>query len=393
MSGRRRCLLLLACGTSLLALGASAGLWWYSISRPDYRLRQGQEALRRGNGFKAEQTALQLEADGYNDHAHLLSGEIYFRQQHYVQAVHEFNKLQDQGNLRREAVALSGRCFLSLGNRSEAARAFRFVLSEDPEHLEAHRGLAAVYYDQGAVVSALHHLFELARLDGTNGQAHRLIGLIYKDRPYDNQLAIAAYQEALRRELSPEVAEAVREELAACLVKQSDYAQALQILDGCTAEGAAQPAVVALRANCLWSLGQASQACALLDQALPAYPQSVELLRLRAQLHLDAREPEASLARLEQALQIDRHDFVSRHLLAQTYDALGRRTEADEQRRLCEQTQADFKTLTQLSEEVGRKPWDASLHQRLAEVCEKLNKPELAAMWRQAAAACPQAKN
>jgi tetratricopeptide (TPR) repeat protein len=345
--------------------------------------------LRRGNWVKAEQTALQLETAGYNDHAHLLNGEISFRQQRYLQAVGAFNKIQDQGPLRRQAVALSGRCQLALGNRSEAVRAFRFVLEEDPEHVDAHRGLAAVYYDQGAVLAALRHLVEVARLDPDNGQAHRLIGLIYKDRPYDNHLAIAAYQEALRRQLPPDVAEAVRGEWAACLVKQGEYTQALDVLERCTPEGAAQPAVVALRADCLWNLGQAAEASSLLDQALLRHPRSVALLRLRARLYLDAQQSQAAATCLEQAVQIDRQDAPSRHLLAQAYDLLGRRTEADEQRRLFAQTQEQLKTLTRLSEEIGHKPWDAALHQRLAEVCDQLDKPELARMWRQAAAACP----
>ena len=62
-------------------------------------------------------------------------------------------------------------------------------------------------------------------------------------------------------------------------------------------------------------------------------------------------------------------------------------TDAAEQQRLCEQTQAYLAELTSLNEKIAERPWDGAVRTRLAEVCDKLDKPDLAAMWRQAAAA------
>src|SRR5690242_16923044 len=91
--------------TLILMLGAVAGgtAWWYQARRPDSRLRQGQDALRRGRPDIADRLARRLEADGYPDHAHLLRGEAFLREHQLDLAVHEFNQIKDQGDLRTEA--------------------------------------------------------------------------------------------------------------------------------------------------------------------------------------------------------------------------------------------------------------------------------------------------
>src|SRR5262249_31799855 len=109
--------------------------------------------------------------------------------------------------------------------------------------------------------------------------------------------------------------------------------------------------------------------------------------RLRARLYLSENEPRQAATLLEQAVRSDRHDYQSRYQLAQAYHMLGRPKEADEQQRLCKETQDDLAELTNLSAAIAERPWDVAARTRLAEVCEKLDKTELAAMWRRAAAA------
>jgi hypothetical protein len=71
---------------------------------------------------------------------------------------------------------------------------------------------------------------------------------------------------------------------------------------------------------------------------------------------------------------------------------LGRPKEVAEQERLLEQTQRYLAELTKLNEEIAERPWDAAVRTRLADVCDKLDKADLAEMWRQAAAAGPPAR-
>jgi tetratricopeptide (TPR) repeat protein len=370
----------------LLGMGA---VFWYRFTRPDHLLQRGQQALHQGDLDQAERLAARLEKAGHKDHAHLLRCELFFRLHDYAKAVDEFNQVQDQGDLLVQASALCGRWFLlELHRPAEAERFLRFVVSRQPDHMDAHRGLATLYYDQRAWVPAVLHLLRWAELDPRDGRAHRFMGLIYKDLDQTSP-AIAGYEEALRRELAPAVVEEVKEELAECLVAQSHYERALALLEGRADRSDEVPKLVALRAESLWGLGRTSEAQALLDQALANHARAPELLLLRAKVYLHTNEAEAAIPLLERAVEIDRHDYAARYQLAQAYQAQGRRADAAEQRRLADQTKESLLQLTNLVKKASDKPWDASVRTRLAETCQMLGKPDLAAMWLRAADRCP----
>jgi tetratricopeptide (TPR) repeat protein len=391
MRGFRRVLI----GTVVLgiALGAVAGVsaWWYHTTRPIYRLRQGQEALRHGRPDKAERLAQRLEGDGCFDHAHLLRGEAFLRTQQFELAIDEFKHIQDQGDLLVEASAIYGLTFFSVRRLAEAEKLLRYVVSKQPDHLDAHRGLAAIYFDQGALRLAVRHAKECARLEPHKGYPFWFLGIIYKDLG-EHASACEAYQEASKRELSRQQVDEVKEGLAEVLTLQKEYAKALVIIEDCSASVSGKPKMLACRAECLWGLDRAAEAKLLLDKVLKEQPHSPELLRLRAKLHLSDNEPQKASAFLEQAVRLDRHDYQSRYQLAQAYQMLGRPADAAEQQRLCKETQEYLTELTNLNEAIAERPWDAAVRTRLAEVCDKLDKPDLAAMWRRAAAAGLQAQ-
>lgn len=382
--------LLIGTLTLVITLGAVAGgtAWWYQARRPDSRLRQGQEALRRGRPDIADRLARRLEADGYPDHAHLLRGEAFLREHQLDLAVNEFNQINDQGDLLTEASVIYGLAFLSLKRPFEAENCLRHVVSKQPDHLEAHRGLAAIYFDQGALTLAVRHAQECARLEPHKGYPFWLMGVIFKDLGQYTS-ARDAYQKALERELSTAQANDVKEGLAEVLVQLKDYARAMTILDDCPASVTAKPKMIACRAECLIGLDRRAEGKSRLDNALQEHPQAADLLRLRAKLYLSDDEPQKAAPLLERALQLDRHDHVSRYQLVQVYKMLGRPKDVAEQERLLEETQRYLAELTKLNSEIAERPWDATVRTRLAEICDKLDKPDLAAMWRQAAAATP----
>jgi tetratricopeptide (TPR) repeat protein len=399
--GRCRRILWLCCGVALVAaVATTGGGWWYRTTRPDYRLREGQAALQRGDADLAEHFARLLEASSSKDEAHLLRGEAHFRQAKPFldsnqteaaflplrRALAEFNKIQDQGARRVDAAALSGQCLLALNEPLQAERAFLFVLDHQPEQVEAHRGLATVYYEQGALSKAIRHAREVGRLDARDGRPNRLLGHIYLhlDRHDD---AADAFQEALRRDLSNEFAEDSRERLAECLVKQNAYSEALQVLEACSPDQSGARHVSALRVQCLMR-DQPGKAHKLLDQALATDPESAELLALRARVSWEGHDAGSAAPLLERALKIDPHDYPARYLLVQVYQALDRTAEADEQRRRAEQTKELLKELGERFEEADGKPWDAGVRRRLAELCAALGRTEEAERWRTAARAC-----
>jgi tetratricopeptide (TPR) repeat protein len=415
----------------LFGLALAGGLvtgWSWSTTRPDYRLKLGQEVLRREdegpkgglawlvNGFafaglpprtsqdKAERLVLLLEAGGHALHAHLLRGQLRFHQEQYELALVEFNALTDRfweehEEMRQEAAAVAGQCLLKLNLPREAERPLRYAVDEWPEGLDprrglidAHRGLFVIYYDQGAYLPALRHLQEWARLNPADGRPWRTLGFIAKDIEEQNPKAVDYYQEALQRELSPRAAEEVHMELGEVLVKQSNYEEALEHLKAVRSI----PKVLALRAECLWSLGRLAEAKSLLNLALAnarMEAETLEALRLSARLVLDEADQDSAKTHeavqlLERALRIDPHDVVCRNLLTQAYVRLDRPADAAEQRRLLDQTHSYLQELTSLNQIAVDHPWDADVRKRLEEVCLKLNLKELAAMWHRAAEAC-----
>jgi tetratricopeptide (TPR) repeat protein len=213
------------------------------------------------------------------------------------------------------------------------------------------------------------------------------MGLIYKDQD-DYSQAIACYRSALQRELKDRAVQDVLVELAECLVRTAEFSQALDVLGRCKPAAADSPQVLTLKGECLQGLGRASEARSLLDQVL-SRARTPDALRRRAQLHLEAGEAKEAAGLLEEALQRDAGDFNSRYQLALAYEQLGRRAEAAEQRRRWQQNQEDLAQLSKLSRLAQEKPWDADTRRRLAEICTKLDKPDLARLWQAAASACP----
>lgn len=389
MSHRRQLLIRVSIALGV-ALACGVTLWqWLRTSTPEYRLREGQEAVRRGDFARAERFALRLEASRAINHAHLLRGEMALTRNDVPDAVAHFNRLRGSGALRLEASALYGQWFLlRLQRPIEAERFLRAVIAEQPEHVDAHRGLATIYYDQGAWALAIRHLEAWGRHDRRDGRPHRLMGLIYRDLDQP-PLAVPCYREALRRELKDVVVREVRVELAECLAQQSNYAEALDAVESMpSADRQGSPRLQAIEGECLWGLGRSAEARKCVDAALRGQP-TVELLLLRARMHMGDGAAGDAVPLLEQALRHHPHDHSCRHELAQALQALGKRAEAAEQRRLLDQTQAAMQERGRLTMEAGERPWDAEVRLRLAVLCEQLQMTEAASLWRRTAERCP----
>jgi len=383
----RRFLWLLVAGLVLGLTGLGAARW-YRARQPEYMLRRGQEALRQADYNTARAMAGRLESAGYMDQAHLLQAAINLDLEFPNEAVVAFNQIVAT-EPRVEAAILYGEWLVRHRTQpAEAERLLRFVLSERPDDLVAHRGLAAIYYDQGAWMLALLHLLRWAELDPHDGRAFRFMGLIYKDMDQPAS-AIPCYREALLRELTPAVTQEVREELAECLTTQSLYAEALDLLQSCGPRAEQVPQLLAFRSECLAGVSRDTEAEVLLDQSLRRFPHSTELLRLRGKFLATAGKPEEAAPLFERILRQDPHDVTSRYQLAQAYERLQRTEEAAEQRRLLEQTRQGMLALTNLIQEVGEKPWDTTLQQRLAEKCNEMGRPDLARRWLRAATNAP----
>lgn len=395
MTPRRR-RLIRAAGLALTALAAAAGVWWhFRAPTPDRLVRDGREAVLRGDWEAASQAADRLEAAGEPDRAHLVRGHAYLRRARQSEAmlnraIVEYNQIRhDRPDVLAEASLTYGLGFYSLGMLAEAERFLLYVAHARPDDVEARRGLAAIYYDLGAMDRAIHHVERWSELAPGDGQPHRFLGVIRASLAA-NAEAVRHYREALARDLPPRAREEATVELAGLLVKQTQFAEALALLDGAPfPAGRVPPAAADLRAECLYNLDRRSEAVAGLDQATADRPASPRALRVRAQLHFDADAPEKALPLLQEALRADAHDTACRYQLALVYDRLNRPADAAEQRRQLERSRELLKELSDLSQEANAKPKDAAVRRRLADVCRRLDRPALSEMWQRAADACP----
>ena len=362
---------------------------------PDRLAHDGREAVLRGDWEAADRVADRLEAAGEPDRAHLVRGHAYLRQARQSdamlnRAIVEYNQIRhDRPDVLAEASLTYGLGFYSLGMLAEAERFLLYVAQVRPDDVEARRGLAAIYYDLGAMYRAIHHAERWSVLAPDDGQPHRFLGVIRASLAADAE-AVRHYREAMARDLPSRAREEAIVELAGLLVKQTQFAEALTLLDGVPfPAGRVPPAAADLRAECLYNLGRGPEAVALLDQLPADRPASPRALRVLAQLHADAGAPEKALPLLEAALRADAHDTACRYQLALVYERLNRPADAAEQRRQLGRSQDLFKQLSDLSQEAAAKPKDAALRRRLADVCRRLDRPALSEMWQRAADACP----
>ena len=385
-SGRARSLRKTLLAVLLIATVAVVAGWRYRVTRPDYRFERGLQAVRDRDWRTADRLADRLAAAGQEDLAHLLRGEALYARKDPGAALTECNRVRgDGGPNHLRAAALSGRCHLDLDEPTEAQRAFAFVVRQQPENADAHRGLAAAAYDLGQMGDAIAHLEEVIRLDPADYRPHRLMGNIYRDLG-DREKAEPAYREALRLGGGPPaVRQEIEFDLAEGLVQQARFADALETLAAVDGGAEPPPQLVALRAEALRGLGRGPEAIALVDRALADYPDGV-FYRLRGQLYLDQGDAADAVPMLEQAARLYRRPYQAYFLLAQAYAQVGRKADADRAARRAEEIRHDLEAATDLNRQALERPRDASVRLRLAEISERLGDADMAAVWRRAAA-------
>jgi tetratricopeptide (TPR) repeat protein len=205
----------------------------------------------------------------------------------------------------------------------------------------------------------------------------------------DYRSAVRSYREALKRNPDPALAAKIRIDLALCLNNDHDNTGALEALDGISAKDSASASAQLLRAEALVGLGRNAEAAELLDAAIKRYPEVGGLHHLRGGLYLNMGDSKAAAASLERAIALNPGEYRPRYQLALAFEQLGRTKEAAEQRSKADQTKNDLLELSKLNREAMKDPWDAEVRYKLADACERLHMPQLAAMWRKAAKACP----
>lgn len=372
----------------LLVSAAGFATYRHHVTRPEYRFAEARGALAGKEWSRAERLAERLEGQGEGDRAWFLRGELARLQRRPQEALAAYNRVRADGPFQRVAASASGRCLIDLGNLPEAFRVLSFVVEGDPDDVDAQRGLAAIAYDLGQLSDAVTHLKTVARLDPQDGKPHRLVGLISKDMAQYGE-AEAAYREALTRDLPREVRQAVLVELAETLLQLTRYADALETVTRAGAgESPLEATGLVVQAEALRGLGRQREAVEVLDRALVAHPESATLLRIRGLAHLEDGQAAAAVPKLQKAVSLAPSDEQAQYQLAQAYGKLGRAADAKRTQDRADELRADYQRLTDWSKEAIERPWDGEVRRKLAEVCRRLDRAELATMWDAAAAMC-----
>ncbi len=312
----------------------------------------------------------------------VLQAAILLRMNRPAEALQAVDAVDAQGSFHTPVLLIRGQALYHLGHLAEAEAAFRQIADQQPQNADAHRWLGAIYYDLGAMRAAIDELNVVARLEPDDYRPFRLSALIQKDFEQFVEAA-AAYRGALDRNPPDDVRAEIALELGEVYSRLFEHDRALEVL----ADAPPTAEAFALRAECLWSVGRLDEAREALAQGRRIDPEHRDLDVVEAQLKIDDGQPEAAIALLEPVLRRDPHDFRARYQIAQAWRQAGDEERHKDAMQLMTDSRQLYYRLTELNELAVTQPDDPAIRDELADICRKLNKPELAEMWERAAEA------
>ena len=382
---RRNIVPLLVFLTALL----SASVYVYRrVSPPAHQLlADGQKSVRAGDAAKAEGFADRLYASGHVEHAALLRGESLFRRRKFEQAESELAKVDGASSLYPQAAVLFAHCRLESGDVITAQELLRGVLEDRPDDVEAHRGLAQVYFTLGANTRVVDELEEVARLDPTDTRPWMYKGGFYADIGLLIE-AVDAYEQALSRSVTPEQIGRARLGLAESLLKFGQHMRAMEVLAGLPETFRTDPTAIVFKADAVLRQGEVKTARELIAPVVAGSVPSAAALTIAGRVEFEAGDYERAVAFFERATVADAAYHEAHYHLAQALNRLGKTAAGAAQQKRADAIKADLQLMSQLVDGAGMRPWDAAVREKLADVSRRLGKEDIANKWARAAKMC-----
>jgi len=323
----------------------------------------------------------------YEPEEAVLRGHLALRSGRPSEALRELEAATECQRTHWRAMVLSGAAYFNLRRLPEATRAWKAALAEDADNADLHRGLAAAYFDLGAMGPSQHHLERWIELSPNDPRPHRMMATIYKDftrlpqasEHYRTTLRLIADDPRLAQ-FVPDLPQ-VHLELATCLADQGEFNEALEVLSD--SESTAE--VLTVRAECHFAEGQYDEADEEVRGALEQVPGYLPALLLAADVALDQQQVEEALQFAQRAVSTYPKDSSARQRLGLVYQRLGRLQEAEAELRKMELLRELRLRFTDLHARAGASPNDADVRYELGLVAHELALDDLALEWFSAA--------
>ncbi|RLS35272.1 MAG: hypothetical protein DWH79_02445 [Planctomycetota bacterium] len=379
------CFLLAAGGMAVLTL---RGCHREGAVDPALLVAQGWEAVDRQDAVAARETVRRLRARGAEDLASVLQARLLVARGFFRPAIDILAGLGATGEARTDTELdrlghlVRGEAAYRLQMYPVAEQEFRRVLAVAPDSPDAHRLLAAMYYDAGVIPAAIEHLQQTARLAPSDPRPLRLLGLIHND--YERyEEAVGFYEQSLERSPEQVDRDEVLTELAACQVKLRRHRDALVTLGKLPTGNVAD----VLRAECHLAIGDRGVAEGIMAGVLRSSPDDLGALLVDGAIRLEDGDAGGAVEPLSRAVALHPRDYLAHLKLAQAYAGCGRDVEANAERTEAERLRGLRREFADLHQEAWNAPGDALVRRKLAGLAAQLGRPDLEQVWLDAAAA------
>lgn len=310
----------------------------------------------------------------------ILRAAYWLKRGDSANSLSQIAKVSPDGPHRTTSFWLAGEALYRAGNLTQSMRILTPLVAEQPDDLEAHRCLAALYFDISAMHQARDELKHIIRLAPKDFRPHHLLGRIDLDfQKYDS--AVKHFRTALDLCKASGPLGELRRGMGASLRGDKRYDELLKWVP----ENDPDLTLQVCRADALWSTGQANEANRVLEFVLGKDPQLADALLLSSRIASDRGELESATKLLEQLLEQNPHDVTARYQLALVQRQAGKLDAFQETIKLKDQTQSLIDRMIELNEQIIENPGDPRRCLEIAEICEQLGKTALAESWRKAA--------
>ena len=341
---------------------------------------QFQLALKALEVNDLDGVELQLEAlrkiTGKESRVRFLEGALLLKRNKLDEAIQQLSPLGNNGELKGQSLTLLGEAFFKLGRFQQAHVVLNRALQEDPKLVDAHRWLAVLYHDLGAMEHAIQHLSEVGKLAPRDPRPYRLMGRINKE--YERyQFAVDNYKECLRRDPLQKDWDQIQLELATSQIRIRQYQDAFDVLSSLSDS----TEKLALVAECQRGLGKVDEASATLKRSLEMDPDHLPSLLLVGEIAQSKADWNAAAQSFRQAVDKYPMDDAAKYQLALVLRRLGQEAEAEKLMAESQQIKAKREKLFELHLDAIQRPYDAELRYEMATMFVDMKLPETANQW------------